>query len=252
MKLDRVTMTGADDSVINPRDLDDISQEYPFVEFGVLVSASQTCDGVPRFPSLAWIHGLKKFPELNLSLHVCGRWVRMLLAGHVDPVLLNLASDNYQRIQLNFHAERNECDPKAMVRALERLKAYGPNKDRQFIFQIDGEMGADHLNDVEEYNDDGLDIVGLFDVSHGAGMLPDSWPSPDDALMHLHGYYGYAGGLGPDNLAKQIPLIGEAAGSYRHWIDMETQIRSNDDRQFDLAKVRKCLEIAKPFITGDA
>jgi len=61
-------------------------------------------------------------------------------------------------------------------------------------------------------------------------------------------YHGYAGGLGPENLAEQLPLIGQAAGDCRIWVDMESRVRSDNDRQFDLAKVRKCLEIAKPFI----
>lgn len=34
----------------------------------------------------------------------------------------------------------------------------------------------------------------------------------------------------------------------RIWIDMETRVRSNNDATFDLTKVRRCLEIAAPFV----
>jgi phosphoribosylanthranilate isomerase len=61
-------------------------------------------------------------------------------------------------------------------------------------------------------------------------------------------YHGYAGGLGPDNLAHEIPRIAKAAGDARVWLDMESGVRSNNDKQFDLDKVLQCLEIAKPFV----
>jgi hypothetical protein len=100
-------------------------------------------------------------------------------------------------------------------------------------------------------------------VGPGAGILPREWPKPiyldvhpgdDGCGVQQHRYHGYAGGLGPDNLAEQIPLILAAAAGNEHtaegriWIDMETRVRSSDDRTFDLAKVRRCLEIAAPYV----
>lgn len=252
MTLDRVTVTGADDS-IDPRELVALSREFPFAEWGILASASQMSR--PRFPSLAWMDSFRECAiaagGLPLSLHLCGRWVRMLLVGDLDPIVIQLVA-GYGRVQLNFHAERNKCEPESAFKALDRLRATSVFRDKlQFIFQLDGERGNEHLESIslEEANAYGTcNCVGLFDVSGGAGVLPAEWPAP---LYHEDGkfdYHGYAGGLGPDNLAAQIPLIGKAANGCRFWIDMETKVRSDDDRVFDLAKVRRCLEIAKPFV----
>jgi len=57
MKLDRVTITGADNSVENMHEIFDLSQQFPFVEWGILVSHSSV--GKPRFPSLMWIETFK-------------------------------------------------------------------------------------------------------------------------------------------------------------------------------------------------
>jgi hypothetical protein len=37
-------------------------------------------------------------------------------------------------------------------------------------------------------------------------------------------------------------------GDTPFWIDAETHLRSDGDRQFDLAKVRRFLEAAKPYV----
>jgi hypothetical protein len=245
MQLDRVTITGADNSV-SVLDLRALSEEYPFVEWGILTSLS-SMDG-PRFPSAKWIDELQWVSkgELALSLHVCGRWTREILTG-----LRSLPADflfGFDRVQLNFHAERTQCEPSSFR---QLLQYYGP---RQYIFQIDGSGGNEHLQSLYGLDNEGgrpVDAVALFDISGGAGVLPvDGWPKPylkKDNVTPAD--CGYAGGLGPDNLEAQLPLIATAAGDARIWIDMETRVRSNEDKQFDLAKVRRCLDICKPHIT---
>ena len=69
------------------------------------------------------------------------------------------------------------------------------------------------------------------------------WPSP-----HIDIQSGYAGGLGPDNLLAELRRIEKLTDFRPIWVDMETKIRSSDDRQFDLDKVRACLDIARPFV----
>lgn len=257
--LKLVTITGADDSV-EPAALAALSKKYPWVEWGILASASQTGRSMrknPRFPSFDWIEGfLGDWPDyyIKRSLHVCGRWVRDLLRG-VNS-MPDWLPDDFQRIQLNFHAERTECDPPAFwlrLRDLVTDPPYGSNgKVRQFIFQIDGELGNRHLDALLAENGNKnqfVDAVPLFDVSGGAGILPDAWPKPYLKKDDLHfAFHGYAGGLGSDNLAEQLPRILEAAGDTPCWIDMETRVRSDDDTQFDLDKVNRCLEIAAPFV----
>ena len=245
MKLDRVTITGADDSIGRPDKLLDLTREFPFVEWGILVHAKGA--GTPRFPSDSWIADLQRLirggHKMPLSLHVCGRWVRDLLIGKMTiPQELLFGFD---RVQLNFHAENTPCDPPRFYEAVHQLR-----KGRQFIFQIDGNQGNAHLESlmIEDATVGDLDLVPLFDISGGTGVLPSAWPTPESAGEVDYSYYGYAGGLGPENLAEQIPLIAKVARRTRIWIDMETRVRSNDDQQFDLAKVRQCLEIALNYV----
>lgn len=250
MNLDRVTITGPDDSIA-VADLVPLSREFPFVEWGILVSGSHL-ESMPsaaaaRFPSINWISDLRRLAEsesISLSLHVCGRWTRGLLLGnlYIPPLLTD--TPIFKRIQLNFHAENTPCDAAKLLAVLRSLGK------RQYIFQIDGANGNQHLESLYAENDDGsVDAVPLFDISGGAGILPTEWPKP--IYMSTDSdccYHGYAGGLGPDNLEIQLPLIGEAAGNTRIWIDMETRVRSANDRQFDLEKVRRCLEICAPHV----
>lgn len=250
MRLDRVTMTGADES-IQPAELARLSERYPFVEWGILVSRS--AQGSPRYPDQAFIQEVQRHaavnPRVKLSVHLCGHWVRQLLVG-VDEVPW-WVWPYFERAQLNFHAERNACTPEALHRVLRDIGA-GPLSPDQFIFQIDGQRGNRHLEALYAENDGNMtvDAVPLFDISGGAGVLPATWPRPQYMKTdEAHVYHGYAGGLGPENLAEQLPLIAEAAGDARIWIDMETRVRSNNDRLFDLDKVERCLQIAAPFIS---
>lgn len=57
----------------------------------------------------------------------------------------------------------------------------------------------------------------------------------------------FAGGLGPENLAAQLGGLEHHVGDAAIWINLESRVRSDDSRQLDLGKVRKCLEIAEPY-----
>lgn len=256
MILDRVTITGADDS-IKPDNLIELSQQYPFVEWGLLFSSRR--QGSPRYPSAEWcsklinrLHQAETQPQF--SMHLCGSHVRRMLNEKYDgwkafPGLYRI----FDRVQLNFHARAASFDMKALT---SNLKAWTPRP--QFIFQHDN-VNDELLSDVyaSEYDCEGLDLVPLFDCSHGAGVVPRQWPKPvyigvtpgeHGEGVEYHTYHGYAGGLGPDTLEQELPRIAEAAGDARVWVDMETRVRSHSDWQFDLAKVRRCLEICEPLV----
>lgn len=243
MNLDRVTITGADESV-SPLALFELAEEFPFVEWGILVSAKYSPNdlGVPRFPGKKWLRRFQDLAGANrwikASLHFCGSWVREMVSGQANGKHPFFFLDpTFQRIQLNFHGEALPCDRASFHKSLAAFDGL------QVIFQIDGNLGLTLWSGSLGQS---INSAPLFDMSHGAGVLPEGWPPP----LSADTYHGYAGGLGPDNLAEQIPLIGKAAGDTRLWIDMESNVRSDGDRQFDLAKVRRCLEIAQPFVKG--
>ncbi len=231
MNLDKVTITGADDT-IKPGELLGISQEYPFVEHGILFSAKH--NGVARFPSNLWLSQLGDYAgqnKMNICLHLCGGWVRDFVCKGVMTFAPRYAAlwAAAQRVQLNFHAEKHQMH-KNFVAEMKRYP-------KDYIFQVDG------VNDFVQAMPKDVRAFPLFDLSGGAGILPrNGWPKP------VGDYIGYAGGLGPENLKEQIPLIAKAAGDTRFWIDMETKVRSEDNRQFDLERVRACLEASKPFV----
>jgi hypothetical protein len=250
--LKTVTMTGADDSV-SPADLILISQRFPFVEWGILVSRRQ--QGNPRYPSLDWIKrlcaSLASSPvKINLSLHMCGSFVREFLIGD-DKVVSHLQPywKHFQRVQLNTHGEGHEFTS-------EGARLINEHLSKEFIIQYDNinDHIIDHCHDYNVGN-----IAALFDLSHGAGIVPAEWPNKLSGIK-----CGYAGGLGPDNLESELKKIRWAAdrdsGMFEYWIDMETKVRdyinngtvenpSQGRDIFDLNKVRRCLEIAAPYVT---
>lgn len=195
--------------------------------------------GRNRFPSENWLLALANFKkhagsELALSCHLCGSWVREILVGkhnflhELTPEVWSI----FDRVQINTHAEVHEYSDNGIA----KLNLF---PDKQFIFQIDN-VNTHLLAMAKEAE---VNYAGLFDLSHGIGKLPENWP---DLITGVE--CGYAGGLGPENLKEQIERIEEKAGNTTIWIDMETRVRSNNDRQFDLSKVIQCLEIAKPYI----
>lgn len=235
--IDRVTVTGADDSTDIPM-MVDIQAEFPFVEWGILLSKSIM--GVSRFPSLEWLETLNVHrAELNLSGHLCGRWVRDICDGNVDEagtptVLTDVPPFEFlfDRVQLNFHAYQHRIeDIGAFTRQVDKLAD-------QVILQFD-DVNNHLLTSVRL---EGVDAVPLFDTSGGAGILPKEWPKV------LNCYCGYAGGLSPDNLPEQMELISSKCGDGPIWIDAETWLRSDGDRVFDMEKVRAVLEEAKPWV----
>lgn len=238
MILDRVTLTGADQS-IHPRDLWPLSQKYSFVEWGILYG-SRSEAGAPRYPGWEWrqeLHDLARVRwggiDVKLSAHLCSHFVRDLVLNGKFTFADKSEPRFYQRIQLNFHAYHQPAGP-AFLAALHAVK------DKEWIFQMD------EVNDQLWKSAWQADVraVPLFDTSGGAGIMPDRWPAPFNNV-----YCGYAGGLGPENLAGQLRAIATAVpGPVPVWIDMETRVRSDDDGVFDLKKCEKVLEIAAPFI----
>jgi len=239
-----VTVTGADMSV-EPEELVDIATEYPFVEFGILVSRNNVLGG-NRFPTRMWIEKLisAKIVQdavfdrvIQLSLHVCGSYVKEILQqGNWAGLITNMPNNLcwFRRIQLNTHGRVHLYDREPFSNAAKILSDRG----HQIIIQIDGSNDTECI--LSDAKADGNNIVGLYDLSSGNGVLPQSWQS-------CKSFTGYSGGLSPDNVQENIEKIAQVASS-EIWIDAETHLRSNNDAQFDVEKVKKFLENVKPYV----
>jgi len=248
--ITKVTVTGADDSV-NVSDLYNISQEYPFVEWGILLSRSrmskQSHAGQgTRFPSEPWLRELAETYNnnslnMNFSGHFCGGWMREILMGHwpiaelskIDLRLQGL----FQRFQLNTHAEKLSWNFLEFQKVLNTLDI----DEQSIIFSYDG-VNHDLLYSAREEEHE--NISTLYDLSQGAGVLPSTWPLP---LPNV--YCGYAGGLSPNNVAEQLSKLDTLIeGKHNVWVDAETFLRSHNDEVFDLGKVVNFLDAAKPWV----
>jgi hypothetical protein len=231
-----VTVTGADDS-IDIENLVELSKEFPYVEFGILLSKKQ--QGGKRFPSKDWLwdlYCLWEGKELALSGHMCGTWVRDLCVGKTTFFKdFGQIWDMFSRFQLNFHAENHLFDYEKLSVLVEQY--FG---NRPIIFQMDGV----NENAFKFFNNEKKNILmqPLFDLSGGRGVLPGEWPK-----QLPNQYCGYAGGLSPDNVQKELEKISKIA-SGPIWIDAETLLRSNDDAVFDFGKVVDFLVAAKPWV----
>lgn len=235
MHLRYCTLTGIDQSV-PLESLRQLAQEYPFVEFGVLYSKSRAGKG--RYPELDWIEYLANNAEElglpRLALHICGAAVAEFIAG---GDIVKLAS-KFGRIQLNFRSEKFETD--AIVRAIQ-----GVAPQSRVITQVNDANAnlGERLRYRNCYNHE-----MLFDKSGGNGISPAEWPPVDRFSGSKH---GYAGGLGPENLAAELPRIAKAAGDAPVWIDMEGKLRNADD-QFDVERARACLETVQAYLIAYA
>lgn len=233
MKLQTVTLTGADDSV-NPAGLIALSKEFPFVEWGILMMGTSV-KGINRFPSTLWIKRLVEEVDESVQLcaHLCGIPVFETLI-YSDPFHLNSRlNPKFKRVQLNTHG--------GSLRNLVKTPTFLKTIPRQIIFQCDG------VNDslVNVWASEKLGVP-LFDTSSGAGMLPrGGWPK-----IWENTYCGYAGGLGPKNVVEELDKIGKVTDGMPFWIDMETRIRSKKDSHFDLDLCRQVLESVKPYINS--
>lgn len=233
MQIEFVTFTGADDNT-NPQDMFQLEKDYPGigVEWGLLLSKNNS--GRPRYPSLGWLKSFcEKAPRTSMIAgHIQGQWLRDLGHGQFQFIdQLGLIWDRCARIQLNFHSTLPEFD----VKYLDRL-------NKLFIFQMDGINDNLFVSAILGEKRESIPMIGfkyqpLFDKSAGEGIVPRDWPRPMPT-----GLNGYAGGLGPDNVAEQLERIAQVVPSTGHiWIDMETKIRSYDDK-FDLTKCRQVLD----------
>ena len=200
MKIKYITFTGADDT-IEPALI-----VHPNVEWGILFSSSKQKSN--RFPSFEWIEDLIiKQPGINLSAHICGRWVREICKGQMNEDIAWVMSSPFGRIQLNFHAYIH------FITNLEDFTVLMNSYGGQWIFQFDDINNSllDQARNLGVTN-----ALALFDTSGGAGIVPDEWPKTESLA-------GYAGGLGPDNLADELKKIEDVVGDGTIWVDMETK-----------------------------
>jgi hypothetical protein len=201
-----ITFTGADDHT-SLDGMVELSALYP-IEWGLLFSPKRQGSG--RYPTLRTIKRFTDVP-LDWSAHLCGRDARAVIDGGESPHD-DLLIEGFVRSQINT------ADPNVQPSMIRQWA------DRLSVAAILQCRGA--FPDVSA-------VQVLFDASGGRGVSPSDWPRGLPRLC------GYAGGLGPNNVADAVSIIGARASDY--WIDMETGVRDENDR-FSLEKCRLVCE----------
>ena len=271
LRLNRVTITGADDNT----DIDQLlslHNDFPFIEYAILFSPKR--QGTARYPSLDWV---SKFTSAvsnsfswehrpNFAAHLCGTYTRdILLKGDIltfrdlMDCRKGLAFSLWNRIQLNL-GNRPLPDPelKNLFNAIHSLCLFSDsgNTNKQYI--MGGSQGYveeaqqlcskwKDLWDKPQFLDtnstaleDSL-VVSLFDASGGRGLETKNWPE------YQPPYCGFAGGLNPENVARNIENILKQDTNGPFWIDVESGVRDKQDI-LNLQLVQEFLVEAHPFI----
>ena len=226
MKLTRVTITGADDQV-DQRSLFALIDSFPFLEVGILYSHDRL--GTARYPTDKWRESLLshgRYEGHRFALHLCGQAARDAMAGDADELPRIWTG---WRVQLNGFSRFR----------LPGLKLAKALPGEGFVLQCNT---AEALNEALTLSCRYPNVSALYDVSGGAGRyLPEAWPVAPGRLR-----LGYAGGLNEFNIEEALRILTSLPGG-DFWIDLETGARNARD-EFDLAKARRVLELAKPFV----
>ena len=247
MKLNRVTITGADDDV-RIADLVALSEEFPFVEWGILFS--QSAAGTARYPSIRWADQFTS-PEfthrMQLSAHLCGSYARNVMSGY-GGIFAATFMPAFDRVQINGWTPTKEfnrhctgmqhmadpyVEPKTFILQVRDLESMQAAWQTEQVHRINAE--ALYVDLVHQPH------VALYDPSGGQGLTVDDWPEPFEGLE-----MGYAGGIRPDTVRAVLGKLSAMSADCSYWIDMETGVRT--DNRFDLAKVREVLTIAKGYV----
>jgi len=235
MKLKIVTITGADDHN-NPKQMAELSDKYPFVEWGILYSRSQ--EGGPRFPSKDWLQTkfatVKRNSSMQTSGHICGKWMRDICKGNWTPFAMEAGAwGQMDRFQINFGSSIIKVD-------INLFEANLPDPcPTQIILQIDNRPKS--IEVYERLKHTGK-VAPFYDQSAGIGRLPDKWEPP------LSNWQGYAGGLSPANVQHHLTLIDKVVPEdYSIWIDVETHVHT-DRVGLDMKAVESFLKATKPWV----
>lgn len=235
MKLTRVTITGGDESV-RPSDLLKLSNEFPFVEWGILLSKKRQGQE-PRYPSHKWIEsvcGMSVMPKL--SGHLCGEWsVDAVTGPFIWAIQHRTQFGRFGRVQLNGAL----CETPTLAR-VRYLKHHFPEKE--FILQVKSFTGGGYCHDVGP-----VAPSLLLDNSGGRGIELQSYPPPVPGAK-----CGYSGGIGPNIIRSVLENLTAIPADQEFWIDMESNVRSDVGGKsvLDLDEVRCCLGIAAKFVNG--
>jgi len=234
MKISKVTITGADDNV-NQLRLKQLSEKFPFVEWGILFSSSKIAK--QRYPSIDWIAALFE-QNVPLSAHYCGWWSKQVIEEGNVSLIQNLINP-FKRVQLNY----NFATAKGLIDFRPIITTAANNPDLAVIFQYN--KSNKPILDYLAITDIPDNINFLYDSSGGRGTEIQTIGYPIHTGSKTF-YTGYSGGIRLENIVKVCDMIEQCPNENECWIDLESGVRRNDE--FDIYMVEAILNIVSKYI----
>jgi len=180
---------------------------------------------------------------MRLAAHLCGTRVDEILNGD-DTFVKQVKDWGFQRIQINATAINGVDTSKLSTAVPHLLSIIDSHPNLEFILQKNEETQLLWEGILNEQNSGTGDrslpqnMTMLLDESKGTGVLSKAFPPPPKEYD-----VGYAGGIGPSNIANVLTAVLDVAKGRNVWIDMESSLRSicNEKDVFDLNKCYSCI-----------
>lgn len=209
----KLTMTGVDERTTADF-INGICDRYMHgsanrIEFAIL--RSPKVGQSPRYPTRDAIKRITDYvyPQ-RLAFHLCGRYAEMVFQNEWQELVDIIDFHHVNRVQVN--SKRADADSILM------LQRFSAAIGKPVIMQWRGPM----IPFMK-----GLQV--LQDRSGGTGKFDGLWSAPETLARNTGQYFGYAGGLTPDNVADALVDMKKAAGNLPFWIDCESGIRTDAD-----------------------
>jgi hypothetical protein len=221
-----VTFAGLDETADLER-LKEIRSLYFTVEWGIRLAVERQ-RGNAGLPDIGWIRRLA--PELNLSAQLQGKCASDFLQGDDVELMAHYSEcwPQFRRIQIDSPSAMAEVDLPALTRLMEK------NLEKQLVFRVRDQ----NLEAADALVTQGISCSTLFDQSEVQELAQKKWPKG----MKRFAGCGYAGGLGPDNIYKQLsPILNAAQSAERWWVEIDSALRTMEDGRevFNLASCKR-------------
>lgn len=203
--------------------------------------------GTPRYASEGWVTSLceenrKRGLSMRLAGHLCGERCNEVLRGE-SSFIAALYERGFRRVQVNATVI-NGVDRGNVGEWPENImSAMRATPEMEWILQYNDETKGVLVDHILASPLRPANFSVLYDASCGTGVLPSSFPSPMTDVK-----VGYAGGIGPKNVAKVLSVLSATITGYpgEIWIDMESSLRAIMDGKdiFSLDKSFECIQEA--------
>jgi hypothetical protein len=223
-----VTFAGVDETA-DLEKLKEIGSHYFTVEWGLWLAVEHQ-GRVAGFPSVEWI--CKLAPGLNLAAQLRGKSATDFLRGN-DAELMAYYGEAwslFRRIQINSTDRIDQVDLSGLARLIEK------NPEKEMILRVRDR----NLEVADALVTAGISCSTLFDESELQEPAQKKWPK---GIKRFSGC-GYAGGLGPDNIYKQLsPILNAAQSAERWWVEIDSGLRTkqHDQDVFSLANCKRAI-----------